>query len=110
MSLFNRLPGFERAPDGLEWTLIRSLPLMAFAGAAIPLLCVLATRLAAAWASNDAVARVAMTIEFALASLTILYCTIVFTSALGSLIVVTAKGPAYVADASLLPDADAPLT
>jgi hypothetical protein len=109
MSVFNRLPGFERAPAGHEWALIRRLPLIAFAGTAIPLLCLLAVRLVAAWASNDAAVRVAMTVEIALASLTILYWTIVFTGALGSLIVVTAKGPAYVADAYPLPDADAPL-
>jgi len=29
MNLFNRLPGFERAPAGLEWALIRRLPLLA---------------------------------------------------------------------------------
>lgn len=29
MNLFNRLPGFERARAGLEWALIRHLPLLA---------------------------------------------------------------------------------
>jgi hypothetical protein len=38
-----------------------------------------------------------------------LYWTIVFTVVLGCLIVMIAKGPAYVADAYPLPDADAPL-
>ena len=108
MNLFNRLPGFECAPAGLEWALIRRLPLISFTGTVVPLLSVLAVRLAAAWASNDAAARVALTLEVALASLTILYWTIVLTGALGSLIVVIAKGPAYVADAYPLPDADAP--
>lgn len=108
MNPFNRLPGFECAPASLEWALIRRLPLVAFTGTVVPLLCVLGVRLAAAWASNDAAARVALTLEVALASLTILYWTIVFTGALGSLIVVIAKGPAYVADAYPLPDADAP--
>jgi hypothetical protein len=39
----------------------------------------------------------------------LLYWTIVFTVVLGCLIVMIAKGPAYVADAYPLPDADAPL-
>jgi hypothetical protein len=109
MNLFNRLPGFERAPAGLEWALIRRLPLIASAGTAIPLLCLLAVRLAAARASSDEAAKLAMTFEIALASVAILYWTIVFTVVLGCLIVVIAKGPAYVADAYPLPDADAPL-
>jgi len=109
MNLFNRLPGFARAPAGLERALLRRLPLIALAGTALPLLCLLAVRLAAAWASSDAAAKVAMNFEIALASITVLYWTIVFTVALGCLIVAIAKGPAYVADAYPVPDADAPL-
>ena len=109
MNLFNRLPGFRRAPAGLEWALIRRLPLIAVAGIAAPMLCLLAIRFAAAWADNDAAAKLAMTFEIALASVAILYWTIVFTVVLGCLIVMIAKGPAYVADAYPLPDADAPL-
>ena len=109
MNLFNRLPGFERAPAGLEWALIRRLPLIALAGTALPMLGLLAVRLAAARASSNAAAKLATTLEIALASVTILYWTIVFTVVLGCLIVMIAKGPAYVADAYPLPDADAPL-
>jgi hypothetical protein len=109
MNLFNRLPGFERAPAGLEWALVRRLPLIALAGTATPLLCLLAIPLAVAWADHDAAAKLATTFEIALASVVILYWTIVFTVALGCLIVMIAKGPAYVADAYPLPDADAPL-
>lgn len=57
MNLFNRLPGFERAPAGLEWALIRRLPLIAFAGTALPMLCLLAVRLAAIWANSYAAAK-----------------------------------------------------
>jgi hypothetical protein len=110
MSLLNRLPGFERAPAGLEWALIRRLPLIAIAGIAFPLLGLVAIRLAATWADSAAAARLAMTFEIALASVVILYWTIVFTVALGCVIVMIAKGPAYVADAYPLPDADAPLS
>jgi hypothetical protein len=109
MNLFNRLPGFERAPAGLEWALIRRLPRIAFAGIALPLLCLLAVRLAATWANDVAAAKLAVTFEIALASVAVLYWTTVFTVALGCLIVMIAKGPAYVADAYPLPDADATL-
>jgi hypothetical protein len=109
MSLLNRLPGFERSPAGLEWALIRRLPRIALAGIAIPLLCLLALRLAATWANGDAAAKLAVTFEIVLAGVVVLYWTTVFTVALGCLIVMIAKGPAYVADAYPLPDADAPL-
>lgn len=108
MNLFNRLPGFEPAPAGLECALIRRLPLIAAAGTALPMSCLLAVRLAATWANSDAAAKLAMTFEIALASVVILCWTIVSTVVLGCLIVVIARGPAYVADAYPLPDADAP--
>ena len=109
MHLFNRLPGFERSPAGLEWALLHRLPMFAVAGIVVPLLCVGVLRLAAGWDSGVVSAKLAMSIEIALASLVILYWTIVFTVALGCVIVMIAKGPAYVADAYPLPDAEAPL-
>ncbi len=57
MNLFNRLPGFERAPAGLEGALMRRLPLIAFSGTVLPMLCLLAARLAAIWANSDAAAK-----------------------------------------------------
>jgi hypothetical protein len=75
----------------------------------VPLLCLWMVRLAAVRASDIMSAKLAMSIEIALASLVILYWTIVFTVALGCVIVMIAKGPAYVADAYPLPDADAPM-
>ncbi len=109
MGLLNRLPGFERSPAGLEWALLRRLPLFAVAGTLVPLLCWLMVSLAARWASIIVTAKLAMSLEIALASLVILYWTVVFTVALGCVIVMIAKGPAYVADAYPLPDSDAPL-
>jgi hypothetical protein len=109
MGLFNRLPGFQRSPAGLEWALLRRLPLFAVAGTVVPLLCWLTVRLAGAWASDVVSAKLATSLEIALASLVILYWTVVFTVALGCVIVMIAKGPAYVADAYPLPDSDAPL-
>ena len=72
MNLFNRLPGFQRSPAGLEWALLRRLPQFAVAGTVVPLLCVLMVRLAAGWESGIVSAKLAMSIEIALASLVIL--------------------------------------
>ena len=107
--MFKKLPGFERAPAGLEWALLRRVPLLSVAGTVVPLLCLGMVRLAAVWASDIVSAKLAMSIEIALASLVILYWTVLFTVALGCVIVMIAKGPAYVADAYPLPDADAPM-
>lgn len=109
MSLLNRLPGFQRSPAGLEWALLRRLPLFAVAGVVVPLVGWLTVWLAADWASDIVSAKLATSLEIALASLVILYWTVVFTVGLGCVIVMIAKGPAYVADAYPLPDADAPL-
>jgi len=107
--MFNKLPGFERAPAGLEWALLRRVPLLSVAGTVVPLLCLGMVLLAAVWASDIVSDKLAMSIEIALASLVILYWTVLFTVALGCVIVMIAKGPAYVADAYPLPDADAPM-
>jgi hypothetical protein len=50
-----------------------------------------------------------MTIEIALASVLVLYWTLVLAMALGCVIVMIARGPGYVADAFPVPNADAPL-
>jgi len=107
--MFNKLPGFERAPAGLEWALLRRVPLLSVAGTVVPLLCLGMVRLAAVWASDIVSDKLAMSIEIALESLVILYWTVLFTVALGCVIVMIAKGAAYVADAYPLPDADAPM-
>ena len=109
MGLLNRLPGFQRSPPGLEWALLRRLPLIAVAGTVVPLLCWLMVWLAGEWAGDVVSAKLATSLEIALASLVVLYWTVVFTVALGCVIVMIAKGPAYVADAYPLPDSDAPL-
>jgi hypothetical protein len=109
MGLLNRLPGFQRSPAGLEWAMLRRLPLFAVAGTVVPLLGWLMVLLAEAWASSIVSAKLATSLEIALASLVILYWTVVFTVALGCVIVMIAKGPAYVADPYPLPDSDAPL-
>ena len=109
MNLFNRLPGFERASTGVERAFVHRLPLIARAGTAAPMFCLLAARLAAGCASSDRAAKLATTFAIALANVAVLYWTNVFTAVLGCLIVMGAKAPAYVADAYPLLNTDAPL-
>lgn len=106
MSLMNKLPGHRRAPAGLEWAVLRRLPKIAVVGTALP---VVGTAAAALFFGTDAAAaKLATTIQIVLASLLVLHWTAVFTVALACLIVLIAKGPAYVADAYELIDADRP--
>lgn len=102
MSVFRRLPGFQRSPAGLEWWLLRRMPLIAVAGTILPILCVMPAHLAAGGVGT----KLATTIGIALVSVLVLHWTAVFTVALACVIVMIAKGPAYVADAYELPDGE----
>ncbi|MBK9244058.1 MAG: hypothetical protein IPM30_04265 [Burkholderiales bacterium] len=106
MSMLNRLPGFRRAPAGLEWTILRRLPLITLVGTVLPV----AGALAAAFAlgGDPHGDKLATTVQIVLASVLVLHWTAVFTVGLACVIVWIAKGPAYVADAYELIDADRP--
>lgn len=107
MSLLNKLPGFQRAPVGLEWAVICRLPMIAFAGTALLLVGALVAELSLG--NDPANAKLATTVRSVLASVLVLHWTVVFTVALLCVIVLIAKGPAYVADAYPLIDSDRPV-
>ena len=109
MNLLRKLPGFTRAPAGLEWPVLRRLPSILLVGTVLPIAGALAARYLLGGADVDAAdAKLATTIQIALASVLVLHWTVVFTVGLLCVIVWIAKGPAYVADAYALPDADRP--
>lgn len=108
MSGLNKLAGFRRAPAGLEWVLFRRLPRIAIVGTALGALAVLAARLAFGPTGANDETRLLHMVEIATASLLVLHWTVVFTVAIGCVIVILMKGPAYVADGYELPDRDAP--
>jgi hypothetical protein len=61
------------------------------------------------WSGSEAeMATRITTVDIYLISLVILHWTVVFTVAIGAFIVMVMKGPAYVADAYPLSDADHP--
>jgi len=106
VSALKKLPGFQRAPAGLERAVLRRLPMITLAGTALPIAGAL---LAALFLGGDpASAKLAATIQIVMASVLVLHWTVVFTVALLCLIVLIAKGPAYVADAYPLIDSDRP--
>lgn len=100
MNWLNRLPGTQRrAPTGVEWTLWRRLPAILLAGTALPGLAALGLWAAAgaepAWLSE----RHLWMWLYGLAGVVVLHWTLVFTLAIGCVVVMIMKGPAYVADA-----------
>ena len=109
MTWMKRLPGFQRAPAGMEWEVLRRLPWIALVGTALPALAMLAAPWLLGGAGADAAdAKFASTLQILLLSVLVLHWTAVFTVALLCVIVWIAKGPAFVADAYELPDADRP--
>lgn len=108
MNWFSKLPGFTRSPPGLERSILRKLPRTLAAGTLIPLSC-----LAIAWyfPSPDVgqgIERYVADVAIAAVAVVVTVWTAVFTMAIGCLIVVVMKGPAYVADRYPLQDADEP--
>lgn len=105
-ALLRKLPGYRRAPAGLEWAMLRRLPMVTLAGTLLPILVGLAVM---AWADGDAAGtKLVITTWIAVASALVLHWTVMFTVLLACAIVWIAKGPAYVADAYELIDADRP--
>lgn len=105
----NRLRGFQRAPAGLEWVVLRRLPWIAVLGTVLPAVVMLGVAALIGGTGADATdAKLASTLHILLISVLVLHWTAVFTVALVCVIVWIAKGPAYVADAYELPDADRP--
>lgn len=106
MGLFNKLPNFQRSPPGLERRILRRIPAVLTVGLVLLILPSLLLRLTGR-ASWDLGQMVSMVDIYAMGAV-LLYCNVVVTVAVGAFIVMLMKGPAYVADAYPLSDADAP--
>ena len=104
MNLFNRLPGFPRTPAGKERVVLRKLPWVLLLGT---LLLAMPSLLARLIASPEEMLAITTT-DIYVISLIILHWTVVFTVGVAAFIVMMMKGPAYVADAYHLQEADKP--
>lgn len=105
MNLFNKLPGFVRSAPGLEQRIWLRLPAILLWGTLLPLMLAGANHgLVPDVPVSGASARALMLWDFTMIGVVVLHWTLVVTVALGCFIVRVMKGPAYVADAYLLPD------
>ena len=103
-----KLPGYRREPPGLEWKLLRKLPLVLLGGTLIPLLVSLGSHLLPPQGAAREVARHLQRIDFAAIATVVTLWVAVLTVAIGCVVVVIMKGPAYVADRYELSDSDEP--
>lgn len=108
MNLFNILPGFQKSPAGLEREVLRRLPRVLWVGTALPaVLAVLARWLPWSGTEAEVLTRIT-TLDIYAISLVVLHWTLVLTVAIGAFIVMVMKGPAYVADAYPMVEAEHP--
>lgn len=110
MNLFNIWPGFQQAPAGLERVVLRKLPRALWLGTALPALVAMLAR-GFPWSGSEMdIATRIQTIDILAIGVVVLHWTLVLTVAIGAFIVMVMKGPAYVADAYPLEDAEHPAT
>jgi hypothetical protein len=108
MNWFNRLPGYVRTPYGIERSILRRLPSVLLAGTVIPGMVFLVLW----WTQSPDMAaaeqRSFWQLGYMVLGFVILHWTLVFTVAIGCVIVMIMKGPAYVADAYPVSHRDQP--
>lgn len=105
---FKKLPGFVKTPAGKERVILRWIPKITLIGSLLIGLPSLIARLYP-WALDPSeTPKAIMTVDIYVLGLLVLFWTAVFTVAIGAFVVMVMKGPAYVADAYPLSDADRP--
>jgi hypothetical protein len=109
MNLLQKLPNSQRSPAGLEWVILKKLPMALLACTVIPLLWYWLAWLYPANVPGESADKYLTGVSIAVIATVITAWTAVFTVAIGCCIVVLMKGPAYVADQYPLSDAEAPL-
>lgn len=106
MRFLQKLPGSRREPPGLERRVLAKLPIFLTAGTAIPALCYLIAPLFHESALN--LERHLTGVGIYAIAVVLTVWTTAFTVAIGCIIVMIMKGPAYVADRYPLSDAEEP--
>ncbi len=95
---FNKLPGFQQTPAGLERVVLRRLPRITVLGTAVLLLPSLLLRLFDWLAPTLENAGGLDMVDVYVIGLVVLHWTVVLTAGIAAFIVMVMKGPAYVAD------------
>jgi hypothetical protein len=99
MNYFNKLTGFQRSPAGLEWKIWKKLHIILAVGTALPLLASAGAYVLDGLEPATQNARAVEQFFYVMLGLVMLHWTLVLTLAIGCVIVMLMKGPAYVADA-----------
>ncbi len=108
MNWLHKLPGSRRHPPGLEWALLRRMPHILVIGTLLPALAAGLARLFPLSGGATEVAAALHLVDIYAIGTVILHWTLVLTLSIACFIVMVMKGPAYVADAYPLPDAERP--
>ena len=98
MNYFNKLPGFTRTPSGLEWVLLKRLPLIFATGTALATLPIVYIYL-----SNHIINPEQFKTIYLCLGLIFSVWFFAGAAAIGCFVVMVMKGPAYVADPYELP-------
>ena len=94
MDYFKKLPNFVRSPTGLEWHLFKKLPRYFLIGISTPSLALLAL-----YFGNDVLSNQQLTTIYICLGLIFSVLFFIGAIAIGCIVVIIMKGPAYVADA-----------
>ncbi len=95
MNYFSKLEGFQRSPAGLEWEIWKKLRLIWVTGTVLPLMLSGGAFLLDGLEYTRSVEQ----FFYVMVGVVILHWSLILTLAIGCVIVMVMKGPAYVADA-----------
>ncbi|GBU14832.1 hypothetical protein AwPolaro_02100 [Polaromonas sp.] len=108
MNWLKKLPSSRRANSGLEWVLWRKLPQIAIFGASLPLLSLALAYWLIDPQTSAADARWLQMINYMSLGVLMVQASMLLVVAIGCVIVMVMKGPAYVADGYLVSHSDQP--
>lgn len=98
----------QHHPAGLEWRILKMLPMIVAGGVFVPLFLSAFVRLFPFTRPEAEILKLQIGIDILSISLFFAVLSAVITVAIGCITIVLMKGPAYVADAYNLDDADKP--
>lgn len=101
MHFFNKLPGHIRYPLGLEWTLLKKLPIIFLLGTF--LICIPIINL---YLQSELITLEQQKTIYTCLGLLFTHWFFVGAAAIGCVVVIIMKGPGYVADPYELPEED----
>ena len=99
MNYLKKLEGFKRSPAGLEWQIWQRLHLIFGAGTLLPLMAGGGAYLLDGLDPSTQSPKAVEQFFYVMVGVVVLNWTLVLTLAIGCVIVMLMKGPAYVADA-----------